>query len=136
MVIHRDIKPANLIRRADGTIALVDFGAAHVQGTTAGSTSIGTFGYMPIEQLAGIVDATTDVYALGASLLHLLTRREPWRLAQNKTMRQRVGAAARVPRQADGRPTRAIAFSRQRTRSPRSSVPSRSLSNAGRGASP
>jgi TonB family protein len=80
MVIHRDIKPANLLRRADGTIAVVDFGAAHVQGTTVGSSSLGTFGYMPIEQLAGLVDATTDPYALGASLLHLLTRREPWRL--------------------------------------------------------
>ncbi|MDB4959784.1 MAG: serine/threonine protein kinase [Myxococcales bacterium] len=85
MVIHRDVKPANLLRRADGSIALVDFGAAHVQGTTAGSTTIGTFGYMPIEQLAGLVDATTDVYALGATLLHLLTRQEPWRLAQNRT---------------------------------------------------
>jgi hypothetical protein len=80
MVIHRDIKPANLLRRKDGTLAVVDFGAAHVQGATAGSTSIGTFGYMPIEQLAGIVDATTDVYALGASLVHLVTRQEPWRV--------------------------------------------------------
>ena len=83
MVIHRDIKPANLLRRADSTIAVVDFGAAHVQGTTAGSTSVGTFGYMPIEQLAGLVDATTDPFALGASLLHLLSRREPWRILQD-----------------------------------------------------
>ena len=85
MVIHRDIKPANLIKRADGSIALVDFGAAHVHGTTAGSTTVGTFGYMPIEQLAGEVDATTDLYALGATLVHLLTRQEPWRIAQTKT---------------------------------------------------
>ena len=83
MVIHRDIKPANLVVRPDGTIAVVDFGAAHVQGMTVGSTAIGTFGYMPLEQLAGEVDATTDIYALGASLLHLLTRREPWRLLQH-----------------------------------------------------
>jgi protein kinase-like protein len=83
MVIHRDIKPANLVVQPDGTIAVVDFGAAHVQGMTVGSTAIGTFGYMPLEQLAGEVDATTDVYALGASLLHLLTRREPWRLLQS-----------------------------------------------------
>jgi Protein kinase domain len=82
MVIHRDIKPANLLRRADGIIAVVDFGAAHVQGATAGSTSIGTFGYMPIEQLAGLVDSTTDPFALGASLLHLLGRLEPWRILQ------------------------------------------------------
>jgi hypothetical protein len=83
MVVHRDIKPANLVQREDGTIAVVDFGAAHVSsGTTAATTSIGTFGYMPIEQMVGQVDATTDVYALGASLLHLATRREPWRLLQ------------------------------------------------------
>jgi hypothetical protein len=85
MVIHRDIKPANLVRRADGSIALVDFGAAHVHGTTAGVTTIGTFGYMPIEQLAGLVDATTDGFALGMTLLHLLTRQEPWKLAQQRT---------------------------------------------------
>ncbi|TMQ11331.1 MAG: hypothetical protein E6J91_23460 [Deltaproteobacteria bacterium] len=83
MVIHRDIKPANLLLRPDGTIAVVDFGAAHVHGMTVGTTAIGTFGYMPIEQLAGDVDATTDLYALGASLIHLLTRREPWRLLQD-----------------------------------------------------
>ena len=83
MVVHRDIKPSNLVQRADGSIAVVDFGAAHVQGATVGSTSIGTFGYMPVEQMVGLVDGTTDTYALGASLLHLLTRREPWKLLQN-----------------------------------------------------
>nr|MBA3501868.1 serine/threonine protein kinase [Deltaproteobacteria bacterium] len=85
MIVHRDVKPANLVRRADGSIALVDFGAAYVDGATAGMTTVGTFGYMPVEQLAGIVDATTDLYALGASLMYLLTRQEPWRLAQTKT---------------------------------------------------
>jgi serine/threonine protein kinase len=86
MVIHRDIKPANLVVRADGALAVVDFGAAHVQGMTVGSTAIGTFGYMPIEQLAGEVDATTDPYALGASLLHLVTRKEPWRILHGGTL--------------------------------------------------
>jgi serine/threonine protein kinase len=87
MIIHRDIKPANLVRRADGTIALVDFGAAYIDGTRTGvTTAVGTFGYMPVEQHAGIVDATTDLYALGASLLYLLTRQEPWRLAQEQTV--------------------------------------------------
>lgn len=89
MVLHRDLKPANLVRRADGSIALVDFGAAHTVGETVGSTVIGTFGYMPVEQLGGIVDATTDLYALGATLLHLLTRTEPWRLFE----RRRVDAS-------------------------------------------
>lgn|GEM_PF-5933058 len=81
-VIHRDIKPANLLQRDDGTIALVDFGAAYDQGATVGSTMAGTFGYMPVEQMAGQVDSSTDLYALGASVLHLLTRREPWKLLE------------------------------------------------------
>jgi serine/threonine-protein kinase len=82
MVFHRDLKPANLIRRPDGSIAVVDFGAARALGSTASATLVGTFGYMPVEQLAGIVDATSDLYALGATLWHLLTRREPWRLLE------------------------------------------------------
>ncbi len=85
MVFHRDIKPANLIVRDDGSngraaIALVDFGAARDVSETMGNTAVGTIGYMPMEQMAGVYDATTDLYALGASLLHLLTRREPWKL--------------------------------------------------------
>jgi hypothetical protein len=82
MVFHRDIKPANLIRQPDGRIFLVDFGAARDMGATAGATLVGTFGYMPVEQLGGLVDATSDLYALGATLLHLLSRREPWSVLQ------------------------------------------------------
>jgi len=78
-VIHRDLKPANVMRREDGSLALVDFGAARdlVRGITHGSTLVGTFGYMPPEQLGGTVDLTADLYALGASLLHLLSRKPP-----------------------------------------------------------
>jgi serine/threonine protein kinase len=78
-VIHRDIKPANLLRRPDGTLALVDFGAAReVHRATAGqATLVGTLGYMPPEQLAGVARPGSDVYALGATLLHLLSRKHP-----------------------------------------------------------
>ncbi|WP_224240785.1 serine/threonine protein kinase [Hyalangium gracile] len=73
-ILHRDIKPANLIRQPDGSIVLVDFGSAResARGATVGSTLVGTFGYMPLEQLGGTVDVTSDLYALGASLVHLL----------------------------------------------------------------
>jgi hypothetical protein len=96
LVVHRDVKPANIIRRADGSIALVDFGAAHVTGATQGSTTIGTFGYMPVEQLAGLVDATTDVYALAMSLVHLLTRQEPWKILQAPDLVMNVSAPLRA----------------------------------------
>ncbi len=78
-MIHRDIKPANLILRPNGTVALVDFGAARdLTGTqTYGSTLVGTFGYMPPEQLGGTVDETSDLYGLGASLLHAVTGKRP-----------------------------------------------------------
>jgi serine/threonine protein kinase len=78
-VLHRDIKPANLIRQPDGTLFLVDFGAAResVKGATVGSTLVGTFGYMPLEQFGGTVDVTSDLYALGATLVHLLGRTPP-----------------------------------------------------------
>jgi len=74
-ILHRDIKPANLIVREDGTIALVDFGAARelLRDVTHGATFVGTFGYMPFEQMGGTVDERSDLYALGATLLHCLT---------------------------------------------------------------
>ncbi len=81
-LIHRDIKPANIIRRDNGELVLVDFDTAREVGVegTHRSTLVGTFGYMPLEQLGGTVDATSDLYALGATLLHVLTRRPPHEL--------------------------------------------------------
>ncbi|HET9034971.1 MAG TPA: serine/threonine-protein kinase [Myxococcaceae bacterium] len=78
-VLHRDLKPANVVLRPDGTVALVDFGSVRTLTSerTHGSTLVGTFGYMPPEQLGGTVDRTSDLYALGATLLHALTGRAP-----------------------------------------------------------
>jgi hypothetical protein len=79
-VYHRDIKPSNIIVRPTSAPVLVDFGSV-THGwrptKTQGSTVTGTFGYMPPEQLLGQVGPTSDLYALGATLLHVLTGRPP-----------------------------------------------------------
>lgn len=82
-LLHRDLKPANIIQQPDGRLVLVDFGSARSldDGMTHRSTLVGTFGYMPPEQLGGTVDATSDLYALGATLVHLITGRAPSQLA-------------------------------------------------------
>jgi predicted Ser/Thr protein kinase len=79
-VLHRDIKPSNIILRPDGTPALVDFGSVRrifLDGDEAGSTVVGTYGYMPYEQYMGQASPASDLYALGATFLHLLTGRPP-----------------------------------------------------------
>jgi hypothetical protein len=81
-VIHRDLKPSNLMVDRKGRIKLIDFGAVReaVTADGVGSTIVGTLGYMPPEQYAGQSGPPTDVFALGATLVQLLTGREPHEL--------------------------------------------------------
>ncbi|MGK7923424.1 MAG: serine/threonine protein kinase [Trichodesmium sp.] len=83
-VLHRDIKPSNLIMGADQEIYLVDFGAFQSQGNGQGITFtvIGTSGYAPLEQFWGRAVPASDLYALGATLIHLLTGISPADLPQ------------------------------------------------------
>jgi hypothetical protein len=76
-VVHRDLKPDNFILRPDGSLAIVDFGGVGTMRAAAGSTVVGTFGYMAPEQLYGAQTAATDLYALGATLLTLATNKAP-----------------------------------------------------------
>jgi len=77
-VIHRDLKPGNVIRRPDGSFAFVDFGAVRDKlRPEGGSTVVGTFGYMAPEQFQGRALPASDVYAMGATALAMLTGRQP-----------------------------------------------------------
>ncbi len=76
-VIFRDMKPGNLILRPDGRLMLIDFGIAKVFEHGQRGTMIGTEGYSPPEQYRGIAEPRGDIYALGATLHHLLTGRDP-----------------------------------------------------------
>lgn len=87
-VIHRDIKPANLIRRqTDRKLVLIDFGSVKNQVNTfiANSNSqnaftsfaVGTQGFAPPEQMALRPVYASDIYAVGATCLYLLTGKSP-----------------------------------------------------------
>ena len=85
-VIHRDIKPSNLIFSEEKKVYLIDFGAVQDSAAAIGSTFtvVGTYGYAPIEQFGGRTVPASDLYALGATLIHLTTGRIPAELPQKK----------------------------------------------------
>ncbi|KAB8144992.1 protein kinase [Chloroflexia bacterium SDU3-3] len=76
-LIYRDMKPSNVMLEDTGAIKLVDFGIAKVFQKSDRATQIGTPGYAPPEQYQGIATVESDIYALGATLHHMLTGRDP-----------------------------------------------------------
>ncbi len=81
-IVHRDIKPANIIISSrDKRARLVDFGIARADvaknAKRKQTSALGTPGYAPPEQYQGNADARSDMYALAATLHHLLTNRDP-----------------------------------------------------------
>jgi serine/threonine protein kinase len=93
-VIHRDIKPTNLIAGRDGTVKILDFGLALVQGGAEadefalsmifGHQSLGTDNYISPEQSVDsrVVDGRTDTYSLGCTLYELLSGKMPFASSQ------------------------------------------------------
>jgi eukaryotic-like serine/threonine-protein kinase len=77
-IVFRDLKPSNVMVTPDERIVLIDFGIARNlnRGDRKG-TMIGTEGYSPPEQYRGLAEPRGDLYALGATMHHLLTASDP-----------------------------------------------------------
>jgi outer membrane protein assembly factor BamB len=76
-IIFRDMKPSNVMINSSGDVILVDFGIAKAFQSGIKGTMIGTEGYSPPEQYRGEATPAADIYALGATIHHALTRRDP-----------------------------------------------------------
>lgn len=83
--LHRDIKPANIMLSPSGQLVLIDFGTAREAthtylakiGGVQGVTSICSVGYTPPEQEKGFAVPQSDFYALGCTMIHLVTGKYP-----------------------------------------------------------
>ncbi len=77
-ILHRDIKPGNLLLDSEGVIWITDFGLAKSENElslTAPDDVVGTLRYISPERFHGQVDARSDIYALGLTLIELCTRK-------------------------------------------------------------
>jgi len=92
-IVHRDIKPANLMVDRHGTVRIVDFGIARVEGSgmTVDGAMIGTLDYMSPEQLLGLpVDYRSDIFAVGAVAYELLSYQRVFSRTLNDTLLPRL----------------------------------------------
>ncbi|WP_180267722.1 bifunctional serine/threonine-protein kinase/ABC transporter substrate-binding protein [Nostoc linckia] len=92
-VIHRDIKPSNIIRHiSNHKLYLIDFDGAIKRELEPGvpvnqSRAMGTVGYAPPEQLCGRdIDISADLYAIAATCVYLLTRKEPAQICNTNNL--------------------------------------------------
>lgn len=82
-IVHRDVKPGNLMLRADGSVALIDFGVAKHSGQKLEQTQhgeiVGSPYYMSPEQATGMaVSPSSDIYCLGVIFYEMITGQRPY----------------------------------------------------------
>ena len=130
-IVHRDIKPANIFLASDGTVKLLDFGVAQIRNApelqslaTHAGAMLGTPAFMAPEQALGkttLVDARTDIWAVGASMYYLLTGQavhqastlnEQLVFAATKTARPLTELVPSMPKPVAALVAKALAFDR------------------------
>ena len=90
-IIHRDLTPDNLVLAKDGSISLIDFGAANAFMGTATGTLVGKQSYISPEQFRGKALPESDLYSLGCTLHFLLTSKDPEPLSMSHPKEIRPG---------------------------------------------
>lgn len=100
-VIHRDIKSRNIMINKSGTVKIMDFGLARVEGAeqiTKTGTTLGTTAYMAPEQLAGHeVDVCSDIWSYGVVLYELFTGNLPFKGAYEPAIMYAIAEEDPVP---------------------------------------
>ena len=101
-IVHRNVRPSSIFVRVDGVVKLGDFGLAKAFGGSSSPSGItkagewkGRANYLPPEQLISesMVDQRSDVYALGATLYHMLTGKPPYDAPTAMRVVRRIGEA-------------------------------------------
>lgn len=95
-VIHRDLTPDNLVLREDGTLVLIDFGAANEFIGTATGTFVGKQSYIAPEQFRGKAVIQSDIYAFGCTLFYMLTAQDPEALSESSPKRVREDTSSEL----------------------------------------
>jgi serine/threonine protein kinase len=99
-LVHRDVTPHNVFLSFDGRIILGDLGIAHVQayGDVETSTAMGKLGYLSPEQASGeVIDARSDLFAVGVMLHELLTGRRLYEGSDESKLLEEI-AEAKAPK--------------------------------------
>ena len=87
-ILHRDIKPSNLLWTQNGTLMLIDFGAAvrGERGTLGHTIMTGTVGYQSPEQIYGEPQIASDLYSLGVVLVEILAGRTAFSMLEGQQL--------------------------------------------------
>lgn len=94
-VVHRDLTPDNVVLREDGTVVLIDFGAANEFVGSATGTLIGKHAYMAPEQIRGCAEPASDLYAFGSCAYFFVTGKDPEPIRTSSPIRSGVTVSER-----------------------------------------